>query len=370
MSQQPTITASAPLEVLDIGLVTPLATGWRESCAAIRACFDTFLIPDSASYSIASVPIDPDKKGFARLALLLEQAYQNLSHSYGRVPVLLAVPESGRVGLESDEHVRTSLLNAMANIEIFKGRFLGEYLESFHQGRASLAYQLLRAQEIIQTTEFDQVMIMAADSWLFPRTLGSLYAGINNLEGVPNKRRLLINEDRGIKNTDGFIPAEAAGVLVVGAPSVTASAEGKAFEPNTLVDAVAVAEECAPFWGEQVCQAQGLGTAIRLASEYAGHAFTDYPQLLSSFSGESYFAKELSLALSRNIHTKEARQPIVRPAQNLGDTGSVVGMAMVAMAIDGFTQGYAPGDDAICLMSSDGSARGAISLRYANQSTR
>ncbi|CAM3609982.1 3-oxoacyl-(acyl carrier protein) synthase [Vibrio aerogenes CECT 7868] len=351
----PAITADAPLSVLDIGLVTSLATGWKETSAAMRAGYDAFVHPENSLYPLAEVPFNPNVRGFTRMARLLELARQDLTHQYDSLPVLCALPGPERAGLVSFAETRQRVFDALAQLPVFQGKFIRNWLEFFGQGRCALAHQLVRAQEILTTTDYDKVMIMATDSWLFPQTLSSLLAGRWDSDPMTDKRRLLTSGN-GEDNTDGFVPSEAAGILVVGRAEQHAS--------PYLIDGVASADEPAPLFSPDVSRAEGLTAAIRQACDAAQTPFCDYPLRIASVSGEQYFFREASLAQTRNLTRRIPEQPLWHPASHIGETGCVSGIAMLAMAMDGFQHRYLPGERVLCHLSNDNCDRAALSVRY------
>lgn len=349
------IAKGSELAILDIGLVTSLATGWRESCAAMRAGYDAFVQPENSLHPIAEVPFNPNIRGFTRLARLLELAMNDLANDHSGIPVLFALPERNRVGLESYGDSHQKIFDAMVKIPCFQGKFIRGQLECFAQGRTSLAHQLMRAQEILTQTSYDKVMIMAVDSWLFPQTLNALLATHWDRDPVLDKRRLLTSGN-GEDNTDGFIPAEAAGVLVV--------SRAEKHHLAYRIDGVANAFEPIPLMSTQVSRAEGLSDAIRQACALAESPFMAYPLRIASVSGEQYYFREASLAQTRNLTSRVTRQPLWHPASHIGETGCVVGIAMLAMAMNSFDFHCIQGDRVLCHMSNDENDRAAISVTY------
>ncbi len=340
------ITACSPLSVIDIGLVTPLATGWKESCATMQAGYDAFIHPKRSLHPITEVPFDHKVKGFTRLAHLQELAVANLEREYSGLPLLWAMPEAGRLGLSDFDYTQQKLLNALARRPVFHGKFLREWTKYFDQGRTSLAHQLQHAHHILTTTHFKQVIIMAVDSWLFPPMLNALLAYWGG-----NKQRVLTDT-----NTDGFIPAEAAGVMVVSLPKYHSS--------PYIIDGVANAHEPVSLFSTDISKAEGMSAAIKQACQRANHSLKDYPLCISSASGEQYFFREFNLAQTRNLTSKVSEQSVWHPASHIGDSGCVVGIAMIAMALYGFQSGRIKGERVLCHMSGDTHDRAAVSVAY------
>ncbi len=344
----PPITANSSLSVIDIGLVTPLATGWKESCTAMQAGYDGFIHPRRSLHPIAEIPFNPEIKGFARLAYLLELAVANLDNEYSGLPLLFAMPEAGRLGLSDFEYTREKLFNALAQRSAFHGKFVHGQVTCFGQGRTSLAHQLQHAYKILTTTEFKQVLIMSVDTWLFPPMLNALLA----YWGASKVR--VITED----NADGFIPAEAAGAMVVSLPEYHSS--------PYIIDGVANAHEPAPLLSTDITKAKGMSSAIKQACQRANRSFGDYRPRFASASGEQYFFRELSLAQTQNLTSRVPDQPLLLPASYIGDSGCVVGIAMMAMALHGFQSGQIKGKQVLCHMSGDRHDRAAVSVCYKN----
>ncbi|WP_045390160.1 hypothetical protein [Vibrio rotiferianus] len=349
------INAKSPLAILDFGLVTPLATGWQESCAAMKAGYDAFVYPEGSRYPIAEVPFNESIRGYKRLAHLLNLARQDLTKQYDAMPVLCALPDPKRATLLDTASTKKKIFDEIAKIPEFQGKFHRDYLECFDQGRTSFVNQLERAQEILHTTNHDRVMLMAVDSLLFPQTINTLLADCWNSDPILDKCRIL-TRGNGNDNVDGFIPAEAAAIIVVG--------KAEKHDSPYIIDGTAIASEPIPILDARVSKGEGLTTAIREACTAAGGTLNDYPARIADISGEQYFFREASLAQTRNLKTKVEHQPLLLPASNVGETGAVVGPIIMAMAIDSFMHDEKFGEKVLCHLSNDEHDRAAFSLRH------
>jgi 3-oxoacyl-[acyl-carrier-protein] synthase-1 len=85
--------------------------------------------------------------------------------------------------------------------------------------------------------------------------------------------------------------------------------------------------EPAPIESEQPLRAAGLVQAIRGALKEAGCAMGDLDFRITDISGEHYYFKEASHALSRLLKTPKEEFDIWHPAQCIGETGAVAGLA-------------------------------------------
>ena len=101
-------------------------------------------------------------------------------------------------------------------------------------------------------------------------------------------------------NSNGFLPGEGAGAILVGPGGVAAlecTGIGFGIEPS-------------PVDAETPLRADGLTQAIKAALADAGCAMHDIDYRIADVSGEQYYFKEAALALAR---TPAAAQARVRP---------------------------------------------------------
>ena len=206
----------------------------------------------------------------------------------------------------------------------------------FAEGSVGAFKAIRRAQELLTGGQGQDCVVAAADSLIDAQALLDL-----------SRRRGLLTED----NSDGVIPGEAAGCLLLSAhPGRTlASMRGAGFahEPATLDNDV-------PLRGE------GITTAARRALAEAGLALHDIDFRVSDAAGESFSFKEQALLLARLLRQRRADFPLTLCAEVLGQTGAAAGLCGLISAIAAFGRQYAPGPRAIAFASAPGGERAAL----------
>jgi 3-oxoacyl-[acyl-carrier-protein] synthase I len=161
----------------------------------------------------------------------------------------------------------------------------------------------------------------------------------------------LLRED----NSNGFMPGEGAGALLVGDP--TGQAE-------LLCIGVGFGREAACIDSEEPLRAEGLVTAIRSALTEAGRAMHDFDYRITDISGEQYYFKEAALALSRTLHQPKEEFDIWHPAECTGEAGALAGAAIVALADSACRKSYAKGLNIVAHMSNDAGQRAALLMQF------
>jgi len=79
----------------------------------------------------------------------------------------------------------------------------------------------------------------------------------------------------------------------------------------------------------------------------------DIDYRISGLSGEQYFFKEATLALLRTLRVRREQLDIWHPAEFIGETGAVAGVAAVVLAQSAAARGYAPGPRVMIQMTND-----------------
>jgi 3-oxoacyl-[acyl-carrier-protein] synthase-1 len=207
-------------------------------------------------------------------------------------------------------------------------------------GRVSVAMALNQAQQLIYADGKPLVLIAATDSLLSWPTL-SVYE---------NNERLLGNG-----NSNGFIPGEGSAALLIAKPEVSS--------PLCCMG-VGMAVEDAHIDSEEPLRANGLTEAIGTALAEAGCEMHDLDLRIADISGEHYYFKEAALALSRSLRQRTEELDIWHPAQSIGETGAVAGVALIVIADAASRKGYSNGNSILAHTASDGGERAAIILQW------
>lgn len=335
--------SGVPLAVLGTGLVTSVGLTAAASCAAIRARLadptETRFITTAGEWIVAhQVPLEKNWRGRARLArmasLAIEEAMSDVPRDeWPAIPLLLCVAEPERPGrsdgLESEllEEVQAAL----------GARFAPESAVVAH-GRVSVGVALLHARAIIQ--RHPRVLVAATDSLLNAATL----------RHYERSERLLMP-----LNSNGFIPGEGAGALLVGRPTGS---------PELLCTGIGVGVEQAHIDSEAPLRGEGLAHAVLAALDDAGCKMHDVDFRIADLSGEQYYFKEASLAVARLLRQRRAELDLWHPAECTGEAGAVAGVSAIAVADMACRKGYAEGNTILAHMSNDSGRRVAMTLQF------
>ena len=252
-----------------------------------------------------------------------------------RIPLLLCLAEPERPGRL--DGIEDMLFAGIA--DEMKLAFDKQSVVLTH-GRAGAGAALLRARRILAETHAPYVLIAATDSYL----LGS------TLKAYEDASRLLTPT-----NSNGFIPGEGAGALLVGRVSsgwqCVCTGLGFAIEPATID-------------GNEPLRGDGLTQAIHAALGEAGCAMHDLDFRITDVSGEQYYFKEAALAMSRTLRKRKKQFDIWQPSECIGEIGAVSGLALIVVADAAFRKGYASGPNLVCHTSTDAGQRTAAIFQF------
>src|SRR5262249_18455684 len=183
-------------------------------------------------------------------------------------------------------------------------------------GRVGVSVALSRARAILTDRAATNVLVAACDSLLVGSTVKSL-----DREG-----RLLTT-----RNSNGFVPGEAAGAIMLTEESGRSlSCVGLGF-----------GEERVTVSSEEPLRADGLTEAIRKALQDAGCQMHELDFRVTDISGEHYYFKEAALALTRTMHQRKPEFNIWHPADCTGETGAAAGIVALTVALTACRKGYA-----------------------------
>jgi 3-oxoacyl-[acyl-carrier-protein] synthase-1 len=111
-------------------------------------------------------------------------------------------------------------------------------------------------------------------------------------------------------------------------------------------------------------RAEGLTTAIKAALRDSGCELHDIDFRITDISGEQYFFREASLALSRSIRKPKAEFDLWHPADCIGEVGAAAGVALVATALTACAKSYAKGPRILLHASADSEIRAAAIMAW------
>jgi 3-oxoacyl-[acyl-carrier-protein] synthase-1 len=335
---------TGPVTILSTGLVTSVGLSAPAACAAIRAKIANpsptrFLGSSGEWIGAHQVRLPMPWRGKAKLAKMAAMAIRECmdatQEDFARIPMLLCTAERDRPGrLEGLDDDLFGSVQRELGVE-----FSAESL-TVPQGRVSFAVALKHARQLIGETGVSRVLIVAADSLLnWP-----------SLEVYDRDSRLLTPE-----NSNGFVPGEAAGALLVG-PAVA----GRHLQCTGL----GFAMEPAHINSEAPLRGDGLSQAIRGALADAGCAMSDLQFRITDLSGEHYYFKEAALGFARIVRMRKEDFDLWHPAECIGESGAVAGIAAIAVAFAASHKEYAPGPGILCHAANDNGQRAAAIVRF------
>jgi len=191
-----------------------------------------------------------------------------------------------------------------------------------------------------------------------PRLPGCLVAAVDTLTNASSLDELL-RQGRLLRpdNSDGVIPGEAAACLLM-----TRQPRRDDACPLWLTG-LGFGQERATLHSDEPLRGLGLAEACREALAEGGVNIADVDFRVADASGEGYGFKELSLALSRLLHTRRKSMPLWLPSESLGETGAASGLVGLAWAAVAMRRGYAPGPRALISAADAAGGRAAALLR-------
>lgn len=331
-----------------VGLVTSIGLDAATTCAALRASVTNpsltrFRGSDSEWIGGHQVELDVPWVGVSKLAHMAAQAAAEClaGDPDGQIeedlPVLLCVAEHERHGrLDGlDERLFDALRTAL------RIQFDAQHSAIVPLGRVAALAALENARRLIVQGQCARVLVVAADSLLSWPTLRHYRDG----------GRLLAR-----KNSNGFIPGEGAGAMLI----------GKSRRMNSVqCVGVGSGREPAPLLSGEPLRGDGLTMAIRGAMQQAELSVDEIDFIVADLSGEQYFFKEASLARARALRGHRRQLELWHPAEGIGEAGALAGIAGVAAAWMAMRKGYVCGPRALVHGSDDASRRYAAVLYQA-----
>lgn len=335
--------SARPIGVQGLGLRVSVGLNSSSACAAIRAKVanpaPTRYTDSNGDWIIGhQVPSSQSWRGSMRLAYMAVNAIEDCLYSAGLasrdpIPLILCTAETQRPGrnIASDERLLSDVQ------DIWGGRF-GNPSSVIASGRTSLAMALECARTLLYERHHRHVLVAAADSLLNAETLRS----------YDQRGRLLT-----AVNSNGFMPGEGAGAVLVGKPDAASKA---------VIRGIGFAAESATIESDKPLRADGLTTAIQAALRDANCALHDLDLRVADLSGEQYYFKEAAIAIGRLLRHRKAVFELWHPAECVGETGAAAGFVGLCVATTAITRRYAPGAGVLLHQSDDDSRRAALVL--------
>lgn len=328
------------------GLITSVGLTAAESCAAFRAKVvnptQTQFLDSNGDWILAhQVPLAHPWRGLAKLAkmaaLAIEEALQDLPREqWSQLPLLLCVAEPTRPGRLAglDDELFERVQNEL-DIRFAEGSAL------IPQGRVGVATAITQARQLLAQRKASRVLVAATDSLLVWPTLSHY-----------GQQDRLLNAS----NSDGFMPGEAAGALLLEPTS------GQA--PQLICTGIGFGREASHVDSEEPLRADGLSTAMKAALAEAGRRIQDMDYRITDNSGEHYYFKEAAMALARTLHVRKEEFDIWHPAECTGEIGAASGITLIATAQAACAKQYTKGHHILIHMGNDAGERAALTLAY------
>ncbi len=324
----------SPLYVAANSMLTPIGRGAKRVFCSVEAGINRYresdvlgsdgepipmaLVPrdaisDAIDYSLLSGELSARQKRLLRIATVaLEDIKPSLPPT--PIPLFLAGPERYTDDLAINHNLIKNLgLQSDASIDLSLSR-------AVNIGRAGVIDMIDMAARYFDATDAHYVLVGGVDSYYHTPTLDYL----------DDQHRLLL-----ASNKDGFVPGEGAGFLLLISPNA----------PDEIKQQ-ATATLSSPSLQQE--QAHLLNTSSNSAS--LAEALTDVFEkqtdgidapidtIYSSANGETYYTKELSVAMLRYHDCFTENKTIIHPAEYFGDIGAAFGAVMVGLAVEKIQQ--------------------------------
>ena len=295
------------------GMVTSVGVDSPSACAAIDSAIDNFqdtAFQDSAGEWLigSEVALEQPYCGEAKMLKMAARASEECLRDRPDVDpsttaLILCLPERQRVGRVLDDDSAF-----FENLQQELGRSFSQGSRIFAHGHAGVTVALKHCRELLAEQKSKACMVVGVDSLLVNKSL----------RYFEQQDRLLTSE-----YSDGFIPGEGASALLV-EPARNLS------RPHLLCCGLGFATEPEPINSAGASRADGLVAAINNALAEAQLGMHDMAYRITDLSGEHYYFKEASLALSRTLRKPVDGFDMVHPADCIGEVGAACGGLVLA----------------------------------------
>ncbi|NHZ44604.1 hypothetical protein [Massilia aquatica] len=287
--------------------------------------------------------------GAERLSYMLqsvvdEALIEHISVDTAQIAILAIGAEPQRPGRPS-----SCLADALAAI-LDDARQHGKEFHALTQfcdyGKAGIGKALAQASQLLASKDGPEYVLLAAvDSLLDAGAVESFLA----------EERIATDA-----NADGFIPAEGAGAVLL--------TRSTAATPALWIEGVATAQEAWRLDSDTPLRAEGLTAAIRGAGQAANCEIASLDFHASGMTGESWYAKEVGLALARCMERKKPEFPHLMVARSVGETGAASPLLTLAWLAGLMAHPTNPGSAGLLHFAGDNGQRTALIVRYSSHS--
>jgi 3-oxoacyl-[acyl-carrier-protein] synthase-1 len=341
---------SALASVLGVGASTPFGLDATQSALFVRALK---LVPRPTSFedgrgermgTVRAYRIPDDVTGPARMLALAASAFREAAGDAGigeeePLKVFVALPELERP-LDEDEGGRLAESQFLSDLERRARRPIDRTASAvLRAGHAGFAVVLERA---LAHAAKGPVAVGAVDTYHHPGTLRWLDEGKRLLGDVVH---------------NGFIPSEGAAFLIVAPPKI---------------DRPVLARVTGVFSGQQPRATDDEPRIAETMTELVRRAARGMRQkpvawVLSDVNGEHHRTKEWTFTSIRNrdvLAVGRTRED--RLYTEMGDVGAATGALYASHAVVAFRTGFAPAEEVLVALASEGDVRGVFTLEAAS----
>lgn len=330
------MSGAAPgVDVVGLGATTPVGLDVPTTETSVRAGLVRFaesgILNRALERQVASflgehhlpaLEVDGTRLSSTWIRMLRLSTYalaESCARLTGTAPLLLALPEdrwgiqlpSSRVMVEQLAR-QTGVRLDVANSRVYR------------HGGASGLLALRDAMRLLSTGHASTVIVGGLDTFNHPRRLAAL----------DTEERL---RPRG---TDGFIPGEAAGFLLLSTPE---AARRLGLKPVARITHVGVGAERGHRYSDEPYLGDGLAHAFQaLFAGMPGNA-PKVRCVFAGFNGESLPTKEWGVAYLRNAERFQESHHLEHPADCVGDAGAALGPLMLVLAAERLRIGQVKG---------------------------
>jgi 3-oxoacyl-[acyl-carrier-protein] synthase-1 len=167
-----------------------------------------------------------------------------------------------------------------------------------------------------------------------------------------------------VRNVDGFIPGEAAGMLLL---ETKANANKRGVKALAQISGVGEGSEEKHFNSQLSSNGEGLTTAITNAVLSNGVMQT-VTSIYCDFNGESYYAQEWGLMHVRLASLFNSVRAFNHPADCYGNVGAASGGLLLANAVEHIQQSGAVSQNILVATANDNNQRSTILLSNVSSS--
>lgn len=333
-----------PVAISNAGMITGVGFNAPANFAAIRCGLNQFVETDfrfDNEWLVGSpVQFEAGWRGQELLlrmgTMVIHEALQGLEAvSTNDIPLLICLAETDRPG-------RTLIMeqNILRDLQQLSGFDFHQDSTVIANGRVSGVQAIDMARRLLEIGH-PACLVMGIDNYLVGKTLTDYHqAGRLKTE----------------RNSDGFIPGQAAAAVVLQPADrgrgLLVKGIGYGREPSTIINAAV------PL------RADGLTAACCGALAQAGMDLGQLDYRLADLNGEHYGFREATLMLSRILRKHKQAFDIRHPAESVGEVGAAIVPIVCAVALASALKNYAPGPGVLCHFANDDFQRAAIVLQY------